>query len=696
MDEVKVYIEEAEDLILKMEQSLLELEHTPGESSLISEIFRSMHTLKGNSGMFGLPVVADFVHNLETLYDKVRNDEMELTKEVADCTFSAIDHLKSIIYDNELAEGDNKKKHADLTNTILRILVPGESIESADTGMDSEAPESPKATYHIYFNPGKNTFEDGTNPFFIIDEITSLGKTRVFVHINAVKSIDDFNPEQCYTFWDVLLVTEAGENAIRDIFLFVEDNSEIEINLLYQGDLISNREFNRKIPGKNLSPERISLDSLKHLVEETDLSETPVNKMQNKSVLEKEVEVQDLSTESDGKKSSTIEKVVSSIRVPSDKLDELMNQVSELVTTQASLTLYAQKKHDPDIEAISENVDKLSRQLRNIAFAMTLIPINNLFDRFQRMVRDVSLNLGKSVNFVTEGGETELDKTIIESLTDPLLHLIRNSLDHGIESKESRLKKGKPGIGTIKLKSYYSGAKVYIQIEDDGSGIDTEIIRDKAVEKGLITKDEELSEREIYDLLFVAGFSTAKNVTDVSGRGVGMDVVKRNISDIRGEINVESKLGEGTKITLGLPLTLSIIDGLLIKMHETHFVIPLAVVSKCHEITKDKLSDDFNQLLVLDGEQVPFLNLRDEFEAGDENASDIVRVIVVHNEESKIGICVDSIVGNYQAVLKPVGKYYRDQEFVSGATILGDGTIALVLDTNKIIELKVINKTLAV
>ncbi len=208
MDEVKkVYIEEAEDLILKMEQSLLELEHTPGESSLISEIFRSMHTLKGNSGMFGLPVVADFVHNLETLYDKVRNDEMELTKEVADCTFSAIDHLKSIIYDNELAEGNNKKKHADLTNTILKILVSGESIESADTGMDSEAPESPKATYHIYFNPGKNTFEDGTNPFFVIDEITSLGKTRVFVHINAVKSIDDFNPEQCYTFWDVLLVT---------------------------------------------------------------------------------------------------------------------------------------------------------------------------------------------------------------------------------------------------------------------------------------------------------------------------------------------------------------------------------------------------------------------------------------------------------------------------------------------------------
>jgi len=688
----KVYIEEAGDLILRMEQSLLELEKTPNESSLIADIFRSMHTLKGNSGMFGLQVVADFVHNLETLYDKVRTNEMKLSKEVVDCTFSTIDHLKRLIYDSGLAEAENKKNHTDLTARILKILEQEAGTETEEVVSDYPEPVSQNSTFHIYFNPDKNAFDDGTNPLFLIDELASLGKTKVFVHIKPAKSIDDFDPEKCYTFWDVLLVTNQGENSIRDIFLFVEDTAEIEINLVHQGDLLSYKEYDSNIPAENLSTNRVSLDSLKSLAEDINLSEIPTEKSenmtsenitQNEPAVEKEAE--DNSNENDGKITSSSERAVSSIRVPADKLDELMNQVSELITTQAGLSLYAQNNQSPELEAISENVEKLSRQLRDIAFEMTLVPINNLFGRYQRAVRDITSKLGKSVNFITEGGETELDKSIIESLTDPLLHLIRNSLDHGIESKEERLRKGKSQIGQLTLKSYYSGAKVYIQIEDDGRGIDVNIIRNKAIELGLISKEDILTESETYNLLFAPGFSTAKNVTDVSGRGVGMDVVMRNIMEIRGDVTVESTIDVGTKITLVLPLTLSIIDGLLVKIQNSFFVIPLAVVCKCYEVTKDQLGNEFNKLVVLDDEQIPFMNLHNEFNLQGE-LPEFIQLIVVENEERKVGLTVDSIVGEYQAVLKPLGKYYRNQDFISGATILGDGNIALVMDTNRIIN----------
>jgi two-component system chemotaxis sensor kinase CheA len=385
-------------------------------------------------------------------------------------------------------------------------------------------------------------------------------------------------------------------------------------------------------------------------------------------------------------------KSISSIRVPSEKLDELMNQVSELVTTQAGLSLYAQNNADPALEIIAENVEKLSRQLRDVAFGMTLIEINSLFGRFQRFVRDMSRQMDKSVDLITEGGDTELDKKIIESLTDPLMHLIRNSLDHGIETKEERIRKGKDRKGTITLTAYYSGAKVYIKIQDDGKGLDTELIRTKAIEKGIISKDVSLTEKEIFDLIFAPGFSTAENVSEISGRGVGMDVVKKNIMEIRGDISVSSVKDEGTTILLGLPLTLSVIDGLLVQIGDTFFVIPLGVVSKCHEVARDRVKNEFNQLIILEEEQIPFVDLRREFEMDNEDLPDKTHIITIQNEEAKVGLCVDSIVGEYQAVLKPVGKYYRHQEFVSGATILGDGTIALVLDTYKIIAQKVVKQ----
>ncbi len=316
---------------------------------------------------------------------------------------------------------------------------------------------------------------------------------------------------------------------------------------------------------------------------------------------------------------------------------------------------------------------------------MTLIPIKNIMNRFQRLIRDVSAELGKTIDFEIEGDETELDKNIIESLTDPLMHILRNSLDHGIEGEEERKAANKSPTGKILLKAFYSGPNVHIQIKDDGKGINPEVIKAKAVDKGLMAEDADLSEKEILDFIFHPGFSTVNEVTDVSGRGVGMDVVRRNINDIRGTVEIYSVVGIGTTLTIKLPLTLSIVDGLLVKIGSSNYVVPLSVVEKCHEVSYHKLDNLFNKLLLLDGEQIPFLNLREEFKITDD-VPKITQIIIVNNEERKVAISVDNIIDEYQAVLKPISKYYKDQEFISGATILGDGTVALVLDTNKIVS----------
>lgn len=682
-----VYLEEAEDLFSKMEESLLLLEKSPEDASLIAEVFRSMHTLKGSSSMYGSTKVADFVHNLETIYDKVRGEEVMLDQRIIDITFKSLDHLKKIVQDPDIADPKDFKYHQALTAEIVSLLENGGNVVVNKTS------KAQKATFHISFTPKEDIFNDGTNPLLLVDELSDLGKTKVYCSIHSKIEETNYDPKKCFATWDVILVANQDENPIRDVFIFVEDNSKLIINRLAEFDLLAIPTFIENLPPKKYEGKPLDINKLREIID--DVSEEDIQKLKEESVIEIEEdqvidEVDD--TRESTKRSYGQEEIITSIRVSSDKLDELMNQVSELVTTQAGLSLYSEKNEDPILSVIADNVEKLSRQLRDIAFEMTLIQISNLFRKFNRVVRDISTQLGKSVKFITEGGDTELDKKIIDSLSDPLMHLVRNSLDHGLEMPEERLRKGKPEKGTIKLSSYYSGAKVIIQIEDDGKGIDPEKIKAKAIQNRLISKDDQLSKKEILELIFVPGFSLAKDVTDLSGRGVGMDVVKKNILDIRGDITIDSTLGEGTIIKLGLPLTLSVIDGLLIKVHQTPYVVPLGDIQKCYEIKRSQLNNDFNGILVLDEEQVPFLDLRKEFLIEDEEPPEKSSVIVLENESNRVAVCVDSIVGEYQAVLKPVGKYYRNQEFVSGATILGDGSIALVLDAYKIVDRKLVKQ----
>lgn len=668
----KKFIEEATDLIEGLEKALLLLEQTPDDPGLIQQVFRVMHTLKGNSSMFGFDMIDRYTHDLETVYDLIRSKKLKLNREVLDITFASVDHLKLLLDENNYNDPDFITLHNTLISRVSKIINADSVAEPAEESIKQDIATNltkEEFTYYIRFEPASDIFKNGTNPLYLIDEINTLGKVKVFAHLNRIPLLNEFNPNQCYTYWEIFLVSSSDITAISDVFIFVEEDSKIEIQRIVEEDLLVDEYFIDEITRIAKIQKDIGFATAKRVAEEA-----KKRYLQGKAATIKRDRV--------GLKDASI----SSIRVSSEKLDVLMNLVSELVTTQARLSLFTEQNNIPGLNGITENVQKLSRQLRDTAFSIVLIPIENMLTRFQRLVRDLSNELKKDVVFVTEGAETELDKTIIESLSDPLMHIIRNSLDHGIEDTQERIKKGKPKQGTISLKAFYSGANVHILISDDGAGIDPDKIRDKAISKGLVSPDKKLTKKEILDFVFLPGFSTAKKVTDVSGRGVGMDVVKRKIADIRGEVELESELGVGTTITIILPLTLSIIDGLLVKVEDTHYIIPLSAVDKIYAIERKKIDETFNNILVLEGKQVSFFDMRKEFGLA-ESKQEIDQVIVVNYEDNRVGLIIDSVVGEYQAVLKPLGKHYKRQEIISGATILGDGSIALVLDTNKIIKM---------
>ena len=666
----KKFIEEATDLINNLELAVLALEQDIKNNELIAEVFRIMHSLKGGGGMFGFEDISNFTHNLETIYDEVRNGNLPVTEDLLSVTFSSVDHLRNLLNADALNNEHIKKNHEILLERVSAILQ--KKGATPNTSTDNQFEEETKSnlqTIYIYFAPNESIMDNGTNPLYLIDELCSLGtKSLVFPRTNKIPMLSRFNPSKCYTAWEVFMVTDVSLNEVQDVFIFVEDESEIEVQKIASFDALANEDFVEKIQELYQKKNHFDPAVIKSLLK--DIAN------QKKSVV---------ANVNEKLKVFTKENIISSIRVSSDKIDQLMNLVSELVTTQASLSLYVEENQVYELNLLAENIENITRQLRDTAFSISLIPIETMLTRFHRLIRDLSAEFNKNIEFITEGAETELDKTLIQGLTDPLMHIIRNSVDHGIEPEDERIKKGKTPQGMIYFKAFYSGANVVIKIQDDGRGIDLEKVKQKAIDKEIIAPDAKLSEREILDLVFIPGFSTAKNVTDVSGRGVGMDVVKRKIDEIRGSVELETKENIGTTITIKLPLTLSIIDGLLVVIGDTKYVLPLNLVNKIYAYEHETFKDAFNNIVVVDGEQIPFYYLREEFDIPG-NPLKVEQLVLVKYEDKKIGLVVDNVVGEYQAVLKPLGKLYKNHEIISGATILGDGTIALVLDTNKIIN----------
>lgn len=678
----KKFVEEALDLLNELERVLLSMAPNSEDKEHIEHIFRIMHTLKGNSGMFGFNLIGQYTHNLETIYDLIRTGKMNVTHALMDLTLESVDHIRNLLDEENSSKDEVQTNHK---NLLIRI----DQIVDSKPQPVSEKKAEPVPeiiaihTYYVNFQPNPGMLANGSNPLFVVEDFLPLGDYLVFPNFKNLPSLENLDPEKCYTGWEIVVSTTESIDKINEIFIFVDDNCSLDIQEISKKDLVHDPEFCKNIKESASEEDSIGINKIKEIVV---LAEEPETREEKSEIKEELAEIKEELAEPK-EKNEIINKFknISSIRVSSEKLDELINLVSELVTTQAGLSLIAGKIHNKELLSIAEDVEKLSRRLRDSTFSIRLIPIEDMITRFQRLVRELSHELKKDIVFITEGTDIELDKTMIEGLIDPIMHILRNSIDHGIEEEDNRKKLGKPKQGKILLKAYHSGSNVFIKISDDGAGIDVNVIRASALKKGLIQPDTNIGEKEILDLIFLPGFTTSENITKISGRGVGMDVVKRKISDLRGEVNIETKINSGTTITIKLPLTLSIIDGLLVEIDKAFFVIPLSSVNKCVEIKHETLINAVNNLIFVNDGHIPFIYLRKEFEISSP-APTIEQVIVMEYGETRIGLAVDTVIGEYQAVLKSLGSAFKKQDIISGATILGDGTVALVLDPNKIIS----------
>lgn len=668
--------EESKELLTDLEQTLLDLEDDIENMELIGKTFRILHTLKGSSGMFGFDEVAVFIHDIETAFEHIRNGEMTFTKEIADLTFKACDQVNQMIF-NPDGKGVDEKLTKEIIETFRNLIKEFDEDNKINMDLDSQVvakPEIVKAnSYLIKFAPEKDIMTFGNDPLSLIYELNELGDTIVVAYLHSIPPFDEINPEQIYFRWNILLTTSKSVDTIKDVFIFVDDLCELDILSCEEEFDLSDYELKNSVTAKLMADEEISVQMLKDSV---------------KQFISPEESDDIFSGTKIGGDKKKAKEAVKSIRVSSDKLDELVNLVGELVTVQAGLTQLVAAMHDTKLLSVSEQIERLTWDLRDSTLNIRMLPIGSTFNKFKRLVRDLSKELGKQVELTTEGADTELDKNVLEKLNDPLIHIIRNCIDHGVETPEARIEKGKNRMGSVHLAAKQSGGNVVIEISDDGKGLNKEAILNKAVSQGIISADAELTSHEINNLICRPGFSTSQEITNVSGRGVGMDVVKQEIENLRGMVEINSEEHKGTKILLKLPLTLAIIDGLLVQVCESSYILPLAAVEECVELSQKEIDFSHGRHIInIRDEIVPYVVLREVFEIPGERP-EIEQIVIVNIEGMRTGFVVDEVKGQHQTVLKSLGKVYKDVEGISGATVLGDGGIALILDVLKLAQLR--------
>ena len=672
----QAYREEASELIADMEDALVELEQSPTDRDLINRIFRDMHTIKGSGAMFGFNNIAAFTHGIETVYDLIREGRIKVSGELVSLTLAACDQIKLLLEDVD-ATGDSA--HITEISHKFAAMIPNAEPETPEVPVEIE--DHGEATFRIRFAPKPEIFENGTNPLPLLDELRELGESRVICHLDHLPALEEMDPQKCYIYWDIILTAKVSESDIRDVFIFVDDISDIAITQIDSAEDLDDYKPIGQILVEKGDLAAGELDAA--LSEQKRLGQVIVEKG-----LVPESELESALTEQEYVRDMRLKRrqveASASVKVASFKLDSLVDLVGELVIVQARLSEFAARRSDPDLAALAEDVERLSAELRDQTMDIRMLPIGTTFARFKRLVRDLATELGKEIDFTTAGAETELDKTVIDKLGDPLVHLIRNSVDHGIELPADRSAAGKPDQGRIHLSAQHSGAYVLISIEDDGRGLNTKAIRDKAVAKGILAPDAQPSEKEIFELIFAPGFSTAENVSAISGRGVGMDVVSRNIEALGGSVEIQSQTGRGTTITLKLPLTLAIIDGLLVELAGNFFVLPLGCVLECIELSQADTNRSHGRHMVnVRGEIVPYIPLREVFSLSGA-LPEAEQIVITGIGERRVGFVVDRVIGQHQTVIKTLGKALKDMDGISGATILGNGTVALILDVNRL------------
>lgn len=704
-DELKeAYKVEAAELLADFESVLIDLEDNPNSSDVLEQVLRLMHSLKGSADMVGFSEVAGFTHELETFFEQIRDDNLDISPNLVNLILKALDLIKMML-------GLRESEYEDHQAAVKQILIDVKTQIETDSGKKIEGhdnlnAESPSAdeqevaatsenqdksngngssddvSYRIIFKPHITAFKENVQFLDLLEDIKRLGDCVITAMINTPEDLEAFDPEDCFVYWDIVLTTSRQINDIKDIFIFIEDKSDIQIQPIDDLDDNYKKLGDILVEKGDLKEEQVEelLSDHKKFGEKA-VEKGLVEKEKVESALKEQNFVREKKKE---KTKSDVQAVIQTIRVESHKLDHMVDLVGELVTVQSSLTQLAARQKNMELQQVAEQVERLTTELRENAMSIRMVQIGTIFTNFKRLVRDLSNQLDKKVNFQTFGGETELDKTIVEQIKDPLIHIIRNSVDHGIESRQRRIENSKDEEGTVHLKAFHSGGYVNIEIIDDGGGMNPEKLRQKAIEKGLISEQDKLTDKQCFELIFHSGFSTAGQVTNVSGRGVGMDVVRKTVQSLGGNIEITSEEHVGTTFLIRLPLTLAIIDGLLVSIGKEKFIVPLSVVHECVEIPREKIVKGLGRKLTeLRGEQIPYVNLRDEFVFDGEGPS-IQQVVVVKIGENRVGLVVDNIIGKHQTVIKTLSGISKEADCISGATILGDGGVALILDVQKL------------
>lgn len=707
-----IFVDEAMERLTELEDGLLRLEKSPDDKELINTIFRAAHTIKGSSGSIGLKDISKFTHGMEEVLDLVRQEKLGPDKELVNVLLDAADMIKEMVggvasetaFDFGRCEGllkrmEKIKASAEHESVSLRGTESQSNPVSSGQSMQFHLSEialplacndsAIEKQFKIIFAPSHDLFKRGVDPLIIIDDLRGIGEiVSIKCLTDAVPAFLDMNPENLYLRWDIQLRTDKDESEIRNVFEFVEEGSEIRIFP------VNTHEYETyMVPlGRMLVDEGIvkSEDVKDALKTQKRLGEILVQKGKAS-----QKDVENVIEKQRGIKIESFKNAVSStIRVDLKKLDHLINIVGEMVIIHS---MFQQTIKGNGGNATSERLDALLSQLQRIGsdiqestMSLRMLPVGEVFQRFTRLVRELSTSKNKNIELIITGEDTELDKGVLEKITDPLVHLIRNSIDHGIETPEERLSKGKPANGTIHLSAYQIGDSVYIDVEDDGRGLNKEKIIEKAISKGVINSAQSLTDEQIYNLIFLPGFSTAESVTDVSGRGVGMDVVKKNIESLNGKVYIRTGQDTGTTISIKLPLTLAIIDGLTLLIGEDVFAIPItSVVESLRPNRMDvKSLNEKGEVINVRDEYIPLMRLYEilGITSWKKDPWDAIVIVAIH-EGRKYGLLADELLGEQQIVIKNLGTATPKVRGIAGGTILGDGKVALVLDVPGIVEM---------
>ena len=696
-EELELFLEDSEDQLQMMEDALIEFQNSGPTKENIDTIFRAVHTIKGSAGMFGFDSIVTFTHIGENFLDKIRQGELEINEDMVELFLECKDHMDrlilSVVEDSELSDEEvtNGEALVAKMNSYLEGNTEKEDGPSNKRATTKEhlddieiQEELQSATlWHISIRLKEEFFTTGMSILSIFSYYKKIGKIQKLIPIiDTIPPLEQLNPLKPYIGFELLLESDATYDEIYDAFEFMLD--DVDLLLFIHDDRAKLKELITKrqephLPKRLVEGALYSQESLDSIADSADKSASTTIQESTPPIKEGDTEV---------KKEKKRLKSSSTLRVDAHKIDILINYMSEMVITHSKILNIVEQIDNSELEESAYQMKELLEYVRDGVMDIRMVPVGESFNKFRRIVNDTAKKIGKEVEFIISGGDTELDKSVIEKISDPLVHMLRNSIDHGIEPPDERVAKGKPPKGVVTLNSYPDSGTIVIEIIDDGRGLSREKIMQKAIEKGLVSPNVKLSDAEIYRLIFAPGFSTAEEVTDISGRGVGMDVVRKNIEDLRGSIEIDSIPDKGSTITIRLPLTLAIIDGFLVKVGDTKYISPLESIQECRELTQEELENMHgNEFINLRDEMLPIMDIG-EVLYNRPSLSPRKNIVVVHFGQKAIGLLVDELLGEHQTVIKSLGDIFVNVPAISGGSILGSGEIALIFDIAQLIAYK--------